>query len=105
MSRSIDEARRAEILKDALALPTEARAALTESLLESLGTEVDEDAEAAWATEVNRRIAELGSGAAKTVSLGRSAPPPRGALMPRSAVEVHRWPPTKIEVPAAGHSG
>jgi Putative addiction module component len=40
----------AEILKDALALPTEARAALAESLLESLDTEVDEDAEAAWAT-------------------------------------------------------
>lgn len=36
----------AEILKDALALPTEARAALAESLLESLDTEVDEDAEA-----------------------------------------------------------
>jgi hypothetical protein len=37
----------AEILKDALALPTEARAALAGSLLESLDTEVDEDAEAA----------------------------------------------------------
>ena len=37
----------AEILKDALALPTEARAALAGSLLESLDTEVDEDAHAA----------------------------------------------------------
>src|SRR4051812_11075052 len=36
----------AQILKDALALPTEARAALAGSLLESLDTEVDEDAEA-----------------------------------------------------------
>lgn len=36
----------AEILKDALALPTEARAALAGSLLESLDTEVDEDSEA-----------------------------------------------------------
>ena len=34
----------AEILKDALALPTEARAALAGSLLDSLDTEVDEDA-------------------------------------------------------------
>jgi putative addiction module component (TIGR02574 family) len=58
----------AEILKDALALPTEARAALAGSLLESLDSEeVDEDAEAAWATEVNRRVAELDSGAVKTI--------------------------------------
>jgi hypothetical protein len=46
-------------IKDALALPSEARAALTGSLLESLDTDVGEDAEAAWAAEVNRRVAEL----------------------------------------------
>lgn len=57
----------AEILKDALALPTEARAALVGSLLDSLDTDVDEDAEAAWAAEVNRRVAELDRGAVKTV--------------------------------------
>jgi putative addiction module component (TIGR02574 family) len=57
----------AEILKDALSLPSEARAALAGSLLDSLDTEVDEDAEAAWATEVNRRVAELESGAVKTI--------------------------------------
>ena len=57
----------AEILKDALALPAEARAALAGSLLDSLDTEVDEDAEAAWAAEVNRRVAELDSGAVKTI--------------------------------------
>jgi putative addiction module component (TIGR02574 family) len=57
----------AEILKDAVALPTEARAALAGSLQESLDTEVAEDAEAAWATEVNRRVGELGSGAVKTI--------------------------------------
>ena len=57
----------AEILKDALALPTEARAALAAALLESLDTEVDEDAEAAWASEINRRVAELDGGAVKTV--------------------------------------
>jgi putative addiction module component (TIGR02574 family) len=57
----------AEILKDALAVPTEARAGLAGSLLESLNTGVDKDAEAAWATEVNRRIAELDSGAVKTI--------------------------------------
>jgi putative addiction module component (TIGR02574 family) len=83
----------AEVLKAALALPTETRAALAESLLESLDTEVDEDAEAAWAAEVNRRITELDSGAVKTIpgrkcaadsrrtdasSSGRSSPAGRG---------------------------
>ncbi|MGH9202426.1 MAG: addiction module protein, partial [Vicinamibacterales bacterium] len=63
----------AEILKEALALPTEARAALAGSLLDSLDTDVDEDAEAAWATEVNRRVAELDSGAVKTIPWQRSA--------------------------------
>jgi putative addiction module component (TIGR02574 family) len=57
----------AEILKDALALPTEARAALAGSLLESLDVEVDADAEAAWTIEVNRRVAELDGGAVKTI--------------------------------------
>ena len=57
----------AEILKDALALPNEARAALAGSLLESLDTEVDEDVEAAWATEVNRRRTELDGNTVKTV--------------------------------------
>jgi len=53
--------------KDALALPTEARAALAGLLLQSLETEVDEDAEASWATEVNCRVAELDNGAVKTI--------------------------------------
>jgi len=57
----------AEILKDALALPTAARAALAGSLLESLDTQLDDDAEAAWAIEVNRRVTELDRGAAETI--------------------------------------
>ena len=57
----------AEILRDALALPTEVRAALAGSLLDSLDTEVDEDAEAAWASELNRRVAEFDNGAVKTI--------------------------------------
>jgi len=47
--------------------PIEARAALAGSLLESLDVEVDQDAEAAWAIEVNRRLAELDSGAVKMI--------------------------------------
>ena len=57
----------AEILKDALALPTEARAALAGSLLESLDTEVDEDVEAAWASEIDRRVGELETGAVRPI--------------------------------------
>ena len=58
----------AEILKEALALSHEERAALAAALLDGLDADTDEDAEAAWATEVNRRVAELESGAVKTIS-------------------------------------
>jgi putative addiction module component (TIGR02574 family) len=51
----------AEILKEALELPIESRAALTDSLLESLDQEVDEDVEAAWQREIHRRLHELDS--------------------------------------------
>ena len=57
----------AEILKDALALPSEARAALARALLESLETHVDEDLEVAWAAEVNRRLADLDNGSVKAI--------------------------------------
>lgn len=57
----------AAILKDALALPIEARAALARSLLESLKADVHEDSEAAWATELSRRVCELDSGAVNTI--------------------------------------
>ena len=57
-----------DILKEALALPSEERAALAASLLDSLDSDVDEDAEAAWAIEVDRRMTELDAGAVKTIS-------------------------------------
>jgi putative addiction module component (TIGR02574 family) len=57
----------AEILKAALALPADKRAALAASLLDSLDTDTDEDVEASWAIEVNRRVSELDSGAVKTM--------------------------------------
>jgi len=55
----------AEILKDALELPDEARAALAGSLLDSLDEQVDEGAEAAWSEEIARRLAEVDSGNVK----------------------------------------
>ena len=57
----------AKILKDALTLPAEARAALADSLIESLDTEVDEHAESAWKSEIERRLKGLDSGVVKPV--------------------------------------
>ena len=52
-----------ELLKKALALPPEARAALAGSLLESLDDgPADEGVEAAWNEEIKRRIEEIDSG-------------------------------------------
>ena len=56
-----------EILKEALKLPTAARAALAGSLLDSLDQEVDEGAEAAWEAEIERRLAELDSGRVRPI--------------------------------------
>jgi putative addiction module component (TIGR02574 family) len=51
-----------EILKDALELPPEARAAIAGTLLNSLDEQVDAGAEAAWEAEITRRVNELDSG-------------------------------------------
>jgi putative addiction module component (TIGR02574 family) len=56
-----------EILKEALALPSETRAALADSLWDSLDHEVDEDAEQAWHKEIQRRLAEVQSGAVAAI--------------------------------------
>lgn len=52
-----------KLLEEALKLSPEARAALAESLPDSLDAEVDEGAQAAWDEEIAKRIHELGSGA------------------------------------------
>jgi putative addiction module component (TIGR02574 family) len=56
-----------ELLKKALALPAEARAALAGSLLESLDDTVDATAEEEWNQEIARRIEELDSGKVKPI--------------------------------------
>ncbi len=56
-----------ELLKKALSLPKEARAALAGTLLDSLDEPVDEGVEAEWALEISRRIEEVKSGAVATV--------------------------------------
>lgn len=56
-----------ELLKKALALPVEARAALAGSLLESLDDTLDPTAEQEWNKEIARRIRELDSGKVKPI--------------------------------------
>lgn len=56
------------ILKKALSLPPEARAAIADSLLESLETSpTDEDVEAAWSAEIKRRIDDIDSGKVQSI--------------------------------------
>ena len=57
----------AEILRDALALPMDTRAALVDSLLDSLDSTVDPDAEELWQQEILKRAKELDLGSVKTV--------------------------------------
>jgi putative addiction module component (TIGR02574 family) len=56
-----------ELLKEALKLPPEARAALAGSLLDSLDHEVDEEVEAAWHAEIDRRLRNIDLGKVKLV--------------------------------------
>jgi putative addiction module component (TIGR02574 family) len=56
-----------DILRDALELPPEARAALAGSLLDSLDQTVDEDAESAWQAEIMTRLKELDQGRVQLV--------------------------------------
>ena len=55
------------LLQQALALSERERADLACSIMDSLDATVDPDAESAWDQEVGRRVAELDSGAAKTI--------------------------------------
>lgn len=48
-----------ELLKRAMALPVEARAALAGQLLDSLDETVDTTAEAEWEKEIERRVTQL----------------------------------------------
>jgi len=52
----------AEILKEALKLPPEARAALAGTLIDRLDETVDTDAESAWESEIVMRLKEIDEG-------------------------------------------
>jgi len=57
----------AEILKEALKLPDEARAALAGTLLDSLDEFVDRDAESMWEAEIAMRLTEIDEGKVKLI--------------------------------------
>jgi putative addiction module component (TIGR02574 family) len=52
----------AEVLREALALPSEERAALVESLIASLDDAADDGVEQAWNEEIDRRVQQIDSG-------------------------------------------
>ncbi len=57
-----------KLLEQALLLSVEEREALADSLISNLDGKVDEGVHAAWEAEIGKRVAELDSGAVKTVS-------------------------------------
>lgn len=57
-----------ELLDRALTLSEEERAELASTLIDSLDAVIDENVEAAWQQEIARRVDELQSGKAKTLS-------------------------------------
>jgi putative addiction module component (TIGR02574 family) len=75
MSKTTDD-----ILNRAKRLSTTERAELAAGLLASLDGEPDDDVEAAWAAEIQRRVERVRSGEAK----GRPWPEVREHLKPRS---------------------
>ena len=56
-----------ELFAQASELSEKERATLAGLLIESLESEIDPDVEEAWRVEIERRVAELDSGTAKTV--------------------------------------
>jgi putative addiction module component (TIGR02574 family) len=58
----------AEVLRDALALPSDVRAALIDSLISSLDQTVDDRAEEAWRDEIYRRLQQIDSEAVQLIS-------------------------------------
>ena len=71
------------IAAEALALPTNERAALVLRLAESLDDQHDPDAEDHWAEEVSARIQALRSGAAETITTAEALAEARARLSAR----------------------
>jgi putative addiction module component (TIGR02574 family) len=59
---------RPDVFAAALALPEAERGELAEQLVASLDAEAEPDAEAAWAAEIERRLARIDAGQAESIS-------------------------------------
>jgi putative addiction module component (TIGR02574 family) len=57
----------AEVLRSALALPPEVRAALIDSLISSLDQQVDAAVEETWREEIFQRLEQIYSGAVQLI--------------------------------------
>ena len=85
-------------------MPVEARAALIDSLLESLDAQVDEEAEALWRHEIYRRLQEMDGGAVKLISLERRAAASLGSIATLTSRTVYIYPAAPEEGEAAAYS-
>ena len=56
-----------QFLQSALQLPESDRAEIAASLIRSLDSELDDDADAAWAVEIQRRIQSIDRGEVKLI--------------------------------------
>ena len=56
-----------ELLHSALALPEAERAEIAASLIRSLDPETDEEADAAWANEIQRRVEAIDRGQVRLI--------------------------------------
>jgi putative addiction module component (TIGR02574 family) len=63
----IMNAKTQEVLQAALSLPESDRAEIAASLIHSLDTETDADADAAWAEEIRRRLDAIDKGEVQLV--------------------------------------
>ena len=59
-----------QLLRTALALPESDRAEIAASLIHSLDTATDEEVDAAWAVEIQRRIESIDNGEVELVPWG-----------------------------------
>lgn len=59
--------KRSDLLSDALELPLDERAKLAAEIIESLDPGTEENVDEAWSKEIERRIAEVDSGAVQMI--------------------------------------
>ena len=60
----------AELIRDALSLPAAARAALADSLLESLDDVIDDHTQEAWRDEIRLRAQQIDNGSVRLIPWG-----------------------------------